>query len=61
MDPYVVLWLKCRDWDLSVLPDDRVVLRFDITDFRQPFWIVAEREAGAELSSSTPALPRTWW
>lgn len=55
MDPYVVLWAKCRLWDLSKLPRPRVVIRFDISDFRQPLWILAQ-PTGAEVCAKHPGF-----
>jgi DNA-binding HxlR family transcriptional regulator len=55
MDPYVVLWAKCRLWDLSKLPRPRIVLRFDVSDFRQPLWILVQK-SGAEVCAKHPGF-----
>lgn len=55
MDPDVVLWAKCRLWDLSKLPRPRVVIRFDIADFRQPLWILVQ-PTGAEVCAKHPGF-----
>jgi DNA-binding HxlR family transcriptional regulator len=55
LDPYVVLWGKCRLWDLSKLPRPRIVIRFDISDFRQPLWILVQA-GGAEVCAKHPGF-----
>ena len=55
MDPYVVLWSKCRLWDLSKLPQPRVVVRFDIAGERRPLWILAQT-GGAEVCARHPGF-----
>lgn len=55
LDPYVVLWAKCRLWDLSKLPRPRIVIRFDISDFRQPLWILVQ-PSGAEVCAKHPGF-----
>lgn len=56
MDPVNVLWAKTRSWDLAALPRERVVVRFDVTDFPKPLWILALR-TGAELCAKHPGFP----
>jgi DNA-binding HxlR family transcriptional regulator len=55
MDPYVVLWTKCRLWDLSKLPQPRIVLRFDIAGERHPLWILVQT-GGAEVCARHPGF-----
>ncbi len=56
MDPVPVLWAKARSWDLDALPRDRVVLRFDLSDYPKPMWILAQRD-GVELCAKHPGFP----
>lgn len=56
MDPVTVLWAKTRTWDLARLPRERVVVRFDVSDYPKPMWILAQR-AGVELCAKHPGFP----
>lgn len=56
-DPYVVLWAWQRFMDRERLPDQRVVVRFTLTDHPdERFWLHLDRE-GAELSIKAPSVP----
>lgn len=56
MDPVPVLWSKTRTWDLAGLPRERVVVRFDVTDYPKPMWVLAQRDR-AELCVTHPGFP----
>lgn len=56
MDPVNVLWVKTRAWNLAALPRERVVVRFDVTDYSKPMWILAQR-TGVELCAKHPGFP----
>lgn len=48
LDPYVVLWSMCKALRTDVLPDRRIVVRFDFTDLKKKnrFWLLLERREG---------------
>ncbi|MGH2705922.1 MAG: winged helix-turn-helix transcriptional regulator [Actinomycetota bacterium] len=56
MDPLAVLWAKSRLWDVDLLPRERIVIRFDITDYPKAIWILARR-TGVELCVKHPGFP----
>jgi DNA-binding HxlR family transcriptional regulator len=56
MDPVTVLWAKTRLWEVEKLPKDRIVIRFDVTDYPKPMWILAQR-SGVELCVKHPGFP----
>lgn len=47
LDPYVVLWGLCREIDRSLLPERRIVARFEFSDAptraRSRLWLVMQR------------------
>jgi len=57
LDASVVLWAMCRLMEKEgQLPDERVVVRFDLRDLpNQPFWVVAGAE-GAEVCVKPPGF-----
>lgn len=56
MDPVTVLWAKTRVWDVSDLPQDPIVIRFDVSDHAKALWILVQRN-GAELCVKHPGFP----
>jgi hypothetical protein len=57
LDAHVVLWSMCRLMQKNgQLPERRVVLRFDVSDARQPhYWVVLE-SASAEVCVKPPGF-----
>lgn len=55
LDPVTVLWAKTRTWDVAKLPQPRVVIRFDLEDYRQRLWILVQ-PGGAELCAQPPGF-----
>jgi DNA-binding HxlR family transcriptional regulator len=57
LDSHVVLWTMARLVDRDRLPEDRVVLRFDLTDLRRQnrFWMVLQRDH-AEVCLKNPGF-----
>jgi len=57
-DPYLALWTICRLLDPASLPRPRIVVRFDLTDQRQPnrIWLVLE-STGNEVCVQPPGYP----
>jgi len=48
LDPYVVLWSMCNSLRTELIPDRRIVVRFDFSDLKRKsrFWLVLERREG---------------
>ena len=58
LDATVVLWSLCRTIDVEQLHENRMVVRFDLTDGRWPrLWIVAQKPE-AELLRARSRLRR---
>lgn len=56
LDATVVLWSLCRTIDVEQLHEERMVVRFDLTDGRWPrLWIVAQKPE-AELCARDPGF-----
>jgi DNA-binding HxlR family transcriptional regulator len=46
LDPYVILWGFCKEVDRALLPETRVTVRFEFSDWSRPydrFWVVMQR------------------
>jgi hypothetical protein len=46
LDPYVILWGFCKEVDRALLPERRITLRFELSDWSRPydrFWVVMQR------------------
>lgn len=55
LEPGIVLWAVARSMDADRLPEERVVVRFDIRDDPVRFWLLAQRP-DAELCRKNPGL-----
>lgn len=55
LDPGIVLWAVAKSMDSERLPEDRVVVRFDIRDYPKQFWLLVQRPK-AELCRKNPGL-----
>jgi DNA-binding HxlR family transcriptional regulator len=57
IDPYLALWMLARLIEPASLPQDRIVVRFDLTDRSKPdrYWVVASRR-GNEVCVRHPGF-----
>lgn len=55
LDPGTVLWSVARSMKSDRLPDDRVVVRFDISDYPKRYWLLIQQQA-AELCRKDPGF-----
>jgi DNA-binding HxlR family transcriptional regulator len=60
LDAHVVLWSMSRLVDRDQLPQDRVVIRFDLTELQRNnrFWVVLQRDH-AEVCLKNPGFPES--
>ena len=55
LDPGIVLWAICRTMDPTRLPQQRVVVRIDLRDLPQKFWLLVQRPR-AEVCRKHPGF-----
>lgn len=55
VEPGIVLWAVARSMKTDRLPEDRLVIRFDVRGYPKRFWLVVERP-GVELCRTSPGF-----